>query len=976
MFDVGSIVGHMKLQTQDWKRSVTGVRRDASGLKQNLREIGQAGLQVAKDIRVVSIALSAAVGLAAKSFISAASEAEGYRVRLVGLLGSVDEGTRMFKEMSEYAAKTPFEYREVMASATALSGVMKGGVDQVKAWIPLIGDLAKAANLDLETTTGQVMRMFSAGAASADLFREKGVLSMLGFQAGVQYTAEETQRMLVAAWTDPASKFEGMAMAMAGTWDSQLGMIADKWFQLRLAIMQSGPFDALKSALASLNGFLDAHMGMVEEWIKAHGDLIVALGGTVAAVTGLMAALTALGLILPPLGSAMHAVGVAASVMKAKILLPVAPYLAAIASIVAGLALLGAEIYAIRAAWNQNLGGMRDIGQAWVNTILTIWEVMYKGIAQVINSIGSAWTALWDRTWTGARILGNAILGHFVGLKKSIQAALSLDITDITAPINAYKSAMGVDYLGGVSKGISLVKDQLANVVDDTITLGKATVEALGYWWDFAKDANVKEWSRVLREQVGQDFDAVMAYISENYPTLAKTIGGLFGDALTNEVQESLEADIAAMLGNIQNGDLDSAGGGGAKGSKGRAAKELALADEADTLMADKLQQAHELFANMQPMYVQAMTEMVAQMELLREAGLMDDAMEQNLLAPYFWREWGNLSSEEMDHLLTAFSQISPEADKIAQDMWNMVPPLKEVAETASKMREVWGGVAGMLNETAQGMMDIGEFFGNKLLSKIGAVAGGVGHLINAIFSYQAAMIAAQGTAMAAWMAILGPIYLVVAAVQTVLQVMGMFGDQAVEVKHGWERVLDELADKLDEWADRLTDTIIEFVKTGEFELEKFVQGVLEDTLRVTIRYGMIDPLLGGLFNAQGNAFDSGRLLKYAQGGLVDRPSYFGLKDGRMGVAGEAGPEAILPLRRTPSGDLGVIAQDGKSRPITVNVIDQRTGDVPPVKVDRTTRPDGSEELRILIEGVVNDGLMTGAFDNAGGLAYGWARGR
>jgi len=59
--------------------------------------------------------------------------------------------------------------------------------------------------------------MYSAGAASADLFRERGILAMLGFQAGVTYSAEETRQRLMQAWLEPESKFKGMTGEMAKT---------------------------------------------------------------------------------------------------------------------------------------------------------------------------------------------------------------------------------------------------------------------------------------------------------------------------------------------------------------------------------------------------------------------------------------------------------------------------------------------------------------------------------------------------------------------------------------------------------------------------------------------------------------------------------------------------------------------------------------------------------------------------------------
>lgn len=52
-------------------------------------------------------------------------------------------------------------------------------------------------------------------------------------------------------------------------------------------------------------------------------------------------------------------------------------------------------------------------------------------------------------------------------------------------------------------------------------------------------------------------------------------------------------------------------------------------------------------------------------------------------------------------------------------------------------------------------------------------------------------------------------------------------------------------------------------------------------------------------------------LTPFADGGVIATPSYFPLGAGRMGLAGEAGPEAILPLARGSDGRLGVAASGG-----------------------------------------------------------------
>jgi phage tail tape-measure protein len=240
-------------------------------------------------VKSAVLGLGAAMGTTAlaKSFISAASEAENYRVRLNVLLGSQEEGNRLFKQMADYAGQVPYEYSEIMASATQLSGIMKGGVDEITQWMPLIGDLAAASGLGIQQTTEQVSRMLSAGAASADLFRERGITSMLGFQAGVSYSAEETRKQLWSEWSKSGSKFKGTTKEMANTWTGLTSMLKDAWFSFRTAVMDSGVFDGMKKAV---QGVLDKitelkKSGKFDELAKGFGDKIM---------TGMIAILKAL----------------------------------------------------------------------------------------------------------------------------------------------------------------------------------------------------------------------------------------------------------------------------------------------------------------------------------------------------------------------------------------------------------------------------------------------------------------------------------------------------------------------------------------------------------------------------------------------------------------------------------------------------------------------------------------------------------
>lgn len=65
----------------------------------------------------------------------------------------------------------------------------------------------------------------------------------------------------------------------------------------------------------------------------------------------------------------------------------------------------------------------------------------------------------------------------------------------------------------------------------------------------------------------------------------------------------------------------------------------------------------------------------------------------------------------------------------------------------------------------------------------------------------------------------------------------------------------------------------------------------------------------------------AGGIKPFAAGGIIGTPTYFPLMNGGMGLAGEAGPEAILPLTRGADGTLGVASNTGTGVPnVTIHI--------------------------------------------------------
>jgi phage-related minor tail protein len=79
--------------------------------------------------------------------------------------------------------------------------------------------------------------------------------------------------------------------------------------------------------------------------------------------------------------------------------------------------------------------------------------------------------------------------------------------------------------------------------------------------------------------------------------------------------------------------------------------------------------------------------------------------------------------------------------------------------------------------------------------------------------------------------------------------------------------------------------------------------------------------LQGGLGFAKGGVLQQRLPMPFASGGVIQSPVTFPLANGRVGLAGERGAEAILPLARGPDGRLGVAAQGGAGAvSVTFNV--------------------------------------------------------
>lgn len=124
-------------------------------------------------------------------------------------------------------------------------------------------------------------------------------------------------------------------------------------------------------------------------------------------------------------------------------------------------------------------------------------------------------------------------------------------------------------------------------------------------------------------------------------------------------------------------------------------------------------------------------------------------------------------------------------------------------------------------------------------------------------------------------------------------------------------------------------------------------------------------PAGGTVMAANGNVFSGGNVIPFATGGIVSRPTVFPMANG-TGLMGEAGPEAIMPLKRGPDGKLGVSGGGGGGT--VVNVFNQTENKS---EVKESTNADGQKQIDVYIYQTVQKMIGNGSMDKTMQSVYG-----
>lgn len=192
----------------------------------------------------------------AGSVLRASTSFEDYETRLTSLLGSQEEATRALTKFDEAAAKVPFTLDELVEGGVALQAFLTGTGLRSDDLAETMADLAAFMGTTVPEAASAWGRAMAGGAGAADIFRERGVLSLLKVRGGVddltKLSLPEFQDLMIDVFQDADTGISGSAERLSKTFTGIVSMVEDQIGRLfRIFVGPSG-LDVLKKKLGDL----------------------------------------------------------------------------------------------------------------------------------------------------------------------------------------------------------------------------------------------------------------------------------------------------------------------------------------------------------------------------------------------------------------------------------------------------------------------------------------------------------------------------------------------------------------------------------------------------------------------------------------------------------------------------------------------------------------------------------------------------
>jgi len=390
MLNVGDITAYIKADVSGFQKGIDQAKSGTSKLSGYMDSATGASGRLMGGLAIAG----AAVGAAGLFAIKSAGDMEMLRTSMDVLTGSTANGSKMFKDLYDFAAKTPFETQDLAKGAqTMLSfGVAN---EKVIPNLKMLGDISmgnkdKLSGLTLAfsqvSSTGRLMgqdllQMINSGFNPLTIISQKTGKSMTQLKAEMEkgaISADMVRDAMVTATSKGGLFFQGMdkgANTLNGVWSTLMdtaGMTIRKLVGLSETgdIIKNGLFDKVKNAINGLITFLNNNQDKILSWIN---DIFGWMKDNFPIIAGIITFA-----LIPAFW------GLAAGIWAT--LAPLLPFIAA-----------GAAIGYVLNEVAKRVGGWDEMLKIVTKTLTDLWNVVGPVVMPILQAFGSMLKSLWQQ---------------------------------------------------------------------------------------------------------------------------------------------------------------------------------------------------------------------------------------------------------------------------------------------------------------------------------------------------------------------------------------------------------------------------------------------------------------------------------------------------------------------------------------------------------------------------------------------------
>jgi len=253
-------------QAQIAKGKLKALQAGAARAKASFAALGTT-LKVGVGVGLAAVTVG--IGKFVKDTFAAGKLTESLQVRFKLLFNSATEGAKAFEVMNKFAGKVPFSL-EAIAQGSGNLAVISKDAGELNKILEVTGNVAAATGLDFAQTATQIQRSFAGGIASADIFRERGVRAMLGFEAGAKVSIEETKKRFFEVFAN-GGQYSKATAEFEKTLEAQVSFVGDAYFRFRQAAAQP-LFEGVTEQVKALVGNFKENDQQLKVFAKRVGE--------------------------------------------------------------------------------------------------------------------------------------------------------------------------------------------------------------------------------------------------------------------------------------------------------------------------------------------------------------------------------------------------------------------------------------------------------------------------------------------------------------------------------------------------------------------------------------------------------------------------------------------------------------------------------------------------------------------------------